>query len=94
MKRVAELGEAADLLRAMGGHRAPIVVGVVGEDPDRLPADARESSDLAAAVARGHLEERVPVDHERDQSPHLVGSPTVARNDRQQLLLFAAGKVA
>ncbi len=88
------LDEAADLLGAFGGHGAAVVVAVVGQHADRVPVDAGQPGDLAAAEARGHLEEGAPVDHQLDHPADLVGAAAVARDDLEQLRLLARARVA
>jgi hypothetical protein len=94
VKGLAERDEAADLLGAVGGHRAAEVVRVVREDADgssvqpaarpvicERPNSAVSSNQESASTTR------------RTEPTHVVHPPAVPRDDREQLLLCARGGI-
>ena len=78
---VAELDEVRALERGLGEQHA-----VVGDDPDGVAADARETADERRAVQRLELVELGSVDQPRNDFAHVVRMPRIARDDSIEFL--------
>ena len=94
VEEVAEVEVAAQLVAAVGGQRAAVHVAAVGgDDAHRMAVEAHEAGDLVGAPERADLEEAVLVGHQPDGAAHVEGGGALARDQREQLLLAAVGRV-
>ena len=71
VERVARLDEARGLVGRVAEQHAALVLGLVRDDPDRVPVQARVADDELLRPARVDLQQRVLVDERRDQRLHV-----------------------
>ena len=72
VERVAQVGEARQLLRAVRVERAARVLGIGGEHADGIAMKTREAGDERAAPRAADLEERSAIDHWPDERARIV----------------------
>ena len=93
MEGVAHVGEAAELLRRLRGHRARIEVAVIRDHADTLAGHAREPRDKRGAEALRHLEEAALVHHRLHHFPHVEGLAPFPRHDVAKRLFRAVARI-
>ena len=71
--KVTEAHEARGLLAGVDVQRAGMIERLVGDDAHRMPVDAAEAAQHAAAEARLYLQELLLVDEAPDDLMHVVG---------------------
>ena len=81
---VAEVDKASELVRSVPGEPAAVDLRVRGEDAYRAPAETCQRGDQRPAEAPAELEDRLAVEHELQDPPHVVGLAVIARDDRQR----------
>ncbi len=90
MEQVANVEMATQLVAAIRRQRPAIGVATVrGDDTHGVAGHPHEASDLVGAPQRPDLEERVVVGDHPNRAAHVEGRRTLARHERQQLLLAA-----
>jgi len=80
-ERLAQLQEARRLVGTVARDRAGEMHRIVGDDPDRVPLDARERGDHAAPKAGSQLEHGSRVGDDLDGAVHVVSTSAVLRYD-------------
>ena len=70
--RIAQDEEAHDLVAGIGIERAALELGIVGDQPDRFAAQARERGDRGPAEARLECEITVRIDDALQDFAHVV----------------------
>src|SRR5215472_915184 len=78
---VREVDEAGQLVRSRRGQSTPVDPRVGGHNRDGVAVQPGQGRDHRAAETAAQLEQRVAVNHERDQSAHVVDLAAAAGDD-------------
>ena len=94
VERIAEAHKARALDRGIDVECPRDGARVVRDDPDRMPAEAREAADDVLGPELVDREEVPLVDHKVDDLAHVVGLVRIVRDDSIELGRLPVGRVA
>ncbi len=93
VERIADLHKVRGLVGAVDVEDAAEVLGIVGNDSNRIAADARKAGDDVFRPARLDVEHLAVVHHRADELVHVIRLARARRQQIEQGVVFAVDRI-